>query len=437
MFVLGLECMNCHKEYSLQRMFEGCPNCRSEGFVANLVVNYDFKEIKKKLNRKILEQRGKVGLSKYLELLPIENGISFGTLGEGSTPLIQCKKLGQELGIEKLYIKDESRNPTGSFKDRLAFVGTTIALQFGSKNIVAAGGNMAAATAAYGAKCGLGVISLETLTESNIAILQTIVYGGNVVMLERYDQRYALMKRCVDEYGCHPVSSYTHSPTGDPYSQEGSKTIAYEICEELGWRSPDKVIVPTGQGFCLHGIWNGFRDFYQIGLIDSLPSMFAAESASGGSLAITKDVKNIKTVEPKETVARHAVAARGSYKGFRAIIDSGGSSITLMDKDVLEAVDILAKKEGIFSSATSATAIAALKKYVIEGKIEKDEIIVCIITAGGFKDADILSQALPSIPRPIAEDWELFVTFLAENYNFVLSKLAYHNLCQRRKRGTT
>lgn len=421
MFALGLECMNCQKEYPLQRMFEGCPNCKSEEFVANLVVSYDFNKIKKKLDRKILQGRGKVGLSKYVELLPIKKAISFTTLGEGGTPLIWCRKLGQELGIKNIYIKDESRNPSGSFKDRLACVGTTVALQFGSKHIVAAGGNMAAAAAAYGAKYGLDVISFETLNESRIAILQTIVYGGKAVVLEKYDERYALMKRCVDEYGCHPVSSYTHSPTGDPYSQEGSKTIAYEVCEDLGWRSPDKVIVPTGQGFCLHGIWNGFRDFYRIGLIDSFPSMIASESSSGGSLSMTKDAKDIKTVEPEGTVARHAVAAKGSYKGFRAIIDSGGSSIMVTDNEVLEAVNVLAKSEGIFSSTTSATAIAAMKKYLKEGKIDKDEIVVCVITAGGFKDTDILSQGLPQIPNALGADWEIFVTFLEDNYHFAIS----------------
>ena len=413
--------MNCHKQYPLQRMFEGCTNCRSEEFSANLVVKYDFNKIKRKINRKILEERGNTGLSKYLELLPIKKGMSLATLGEGGTPLIQCRILGRELGLENLYIKDESRNPTGSFKDRLACVGATVALQFGSKNIVAAGGNMAAAAAAYAAKYGLGAISLEIPTESRISILQTTVYGGKAVVLEEYDQRYALMKRCVEEYGCHPVSSFTHSPTGDPYSQEGSKTIAYEICENLGWRSPDKVIVPTGQGFCLHGIWNGFRDFNRIGLIDSLPSMVAAESSSGGSLAATKDVKYIKTVEPKGTVARHAVAPKGSYKGFRAIIDSGGSSTMVTDREVLDAVNILAKSEGIFSSTTSATAIAAMNRCLKEGKIEKDEIVVCVITAGGFKDADILSQALPQIPKPIAPEWESFIAFLAENYHFTMS----------------
>ena len=418
MCFFALECMNCLESYSLHRMFEGCPNCKTEEFTANLVVKYDFEQIKRMVNRKTLKDRCKVGLSKYVELLPVRNVSSLATLGEGNTPLIRCTKLGQELGIENLYIKDESRNPTGSFKDRLACVGTTVALQFGSKSIVAGGGNMASAASAYGAKYGLDVISFETLTESRIAILQTMLYGGYVVVLEKYDQRYALMKICVEKHGSHPVSSYTPSPSGDPYSQEGSKTIAYEICEDLGWRSPDRVIVPTGQGFCLHGIWNGFKDFYGIGLIDSLPSMIASESSSGGSFTKTKDVQHIRTVEPKMGIARHAVAPKGSYKGYKAIVDSNGSSVMVTDEEVLEAVYALARSEGVFASTTSATAVAALKQYVKEAKIDKDETVVCVITAGGFKDTDVLGTTTLQIPNAIGADWKTLVSFLKQKYNF-------------------
>lgn len=418
--MLALKCMHCGKEYPLKRMFEGCPNCKSENFAANLVVKFDLKQIKKVLSREVLKERSKLGLSKYLELLPIEKTTSLATLGEGQTPLIKCEKLGQLLGMSNLYVKDESRNPTGTFKDRKACVGTSVALQFGLRNIVAGGGNMGTAAAAYGAKYGLGVISFETLGESKAAILQTLAYGGKVILLKRYEDRYELIKKCVDECGCYPVSSYTPSPTGDPYSQEGTKTIAYEICEDLGWKVPDKVIVPTGQGFCLYGIWNGFLDFYEIGLIESFPSMIAAESSSGGSFTKTekRDPKYIKTIEPKATVARHAVAPKGSYKGLKAIIDSDGCSVTVTDEEVVNAVRLLARSEGIFSSTTSATAIAALKKLLGEGRISRDELVVCVITGGGLKDIDIIDTVLEKVPEPIGSDWRALETLLDENYGF-------------------
>jgi len=418
--MLGLKCMHCGKEYPPKRMFEGCPNCKSENFTANLIVEFDLKKIKKVLNRKALKGRGKLGLSKYIELLPIKETTSFATLGEGQTRLIKCEKLGQLLGMNNLYIKDESRNPTGTYKDRKACIGTSIALQFGLHNIVAGGGNMGTAASAYGAKYGLGVISFETLSESKAAILQTLAYGGKVIPLKKYEDRYELMKRCVDEYGCYPLSSYTSSPTGDPYSQEGVKTIAYEICEDLGWRVPDKVVVPTGQGFCLYGIWNGFIDFYKIGLIESFPSMIAAESSSGGSFTKTekRDPKYIKTVQPKTTVARHAVAPKGSYKGFKAIIDSDGCSVTVTDEEVVNATKLLARSEGIFSSTTSATTIAALKKVLGKGRISRDELVVCIITGGGLKDIDIIDKVLRKVPEPIGSDWRAFETLLDKDYGF-------------------
>jgi threonine synthase len=255
-------------------------------------------------------------------------------------------------------------------------------------------------------------------TESQLAVFQTMVYGGKVVILKEYDHRCALMKECVRKYGCHPVSSYTPSPTGDPFSQEGSKTIAYEICQDLDWQAPDKVIVPTGQGFCLHGIWKGFQDFYRMGLIDALPSMIAGESSSGGSFTKTRDARHIRTVEPKAGLARHAVAPKGSYKGYRAIVDSNGSSVMVTDQEVLEAVYALARSESVFARTTSAVAIAALKGCIEEQRINGDETVVCVVTAGGIKDADLLLGSSSRIPNAIEAGWNTMASFLKEEYDF-------------------
>ncbi len=419
MYETNLTCLNCGKEYPLGRMFEGCPQCREENFAANLVVDYDYELIKERIDRNVLEKRKGHGIWKYEELLPMRSEGKKITLGEGETPLLECDKLGAELGI-KLYVKDESRNPTHSHKDRLISVGASVATKFRSKYLIAGGGNAAAATSAYGARYNLETISFERTHESKQAILQTLSYGGKIVYLKRpYEDRNGLMKKCVDVLKAYPVSSYTPSPTGNPYNQEGYKTIAYEICEQLNWDVPDKVIVPAEMGFSLYGVWRGFVDFYEMGLIDSLPNMIGAESAAGGSLTQTflSGSEKIKKVIPKKTIARHAVGPKVSYKGYRAIKDSNGRAVTVEDDEIMNVLLALARKEGIYSSTTSATTLAAAKKLRNDGYINEDSTVVCVMTAGGLKDPDHIEKNFPELPEPIEGDWEKFKALTKNRYN--------------------
>jgi threonine synthase len=212
------------------------------------------------------------------------------------------------------------------------------------------------------------------------------------------------MKACVDELHFQPVSSYTSFPTGDPYSQEGEKTVAYEICEELGWRAPDKVLVPVGQGFALSGIWSGFVDLHELGLIDSLPAMIAVESQAGQAFATTRvGGPGASAVLPEgASVARHACSSRAAYKGLRAVEDSGGFSVVVGEKEILDHALALAQKDGVLPSTTSATTLAALRSLVDAGQIRGSEQVVCVITATGLKDVDLLQKAVRPMPGPIA-----------------------------------
>jgi len=419
MYETNLTCLNCGKEYPLGRMFEGCPHCREEDFAANLVVDYDYETIKEKINRNTLEKRKGCGIWKYEELLPIRSEGKRITLGEGGTPLLECNRMGAELGVKTLYVKDESRNPTHAWKDRLVSVGAfTAARRFGSKYIAVAGGNTAASTSAYGAKYNLKTISFERLDESNQAILQTLSYGGKIVRIKSFEDRYKLMKKCVDDLKAHPMSSYTPSPAGDPYSQEGYKTIAYEICEQLNWDVPEKVIVPTGQGIGLSGVWRGFVDLYEIGLIESLPNMIAAEACGSLTQTFLSGSERIKEVVPRETIARHVLDSKASYKGYRAIKDSDGMAVTASsDDEIMSALLSFAKKEGIFFSTTSAVTLVAIQKLKEKGYITSDSIIVCVMTAGGLKDPDHIEKNFPELPEPIEGDWEKFKALMKTHYN--------------------
>ncbi|MBU7013161.1 MAG: pyridoxal-phosphate dependent enzyme [Theionarchaea archaeon] len=422
MYETHLKCLKCGTEYELMRMFEGCPHCRKEDFSSNVYVDYDYEKIKEAMSKTTLERRRGLGIWKYEELLPVTSKEGVITLGEGETPLLECNTLSKKLKISPLFAKDESRNPTHTFKDRSAAVGAAVAKKFGSNHLIAGGGNTAAAAAAYGARSHLQVISFENVDESGQAILQTLSYGGKVIYLNQYEARYNLMKKCVDTLHAHPVSSYTPSPTGDPYSEEGRKTVAYEICEQLHWEVPDMVIVPTGMGFGLYGIWRGFCDFHTLGLTDSVPKMVAVESAAGGSLTkafLNKDEK-IKRVVPQETVARHILVPKVSYQGYRAVKDSNGKVLTVEDDEIMEAVFSLARTEGIYASTTSAAAVAAARNLRATGYIDKNDTVVCVITGGGVKDPDFIEKEVPHTPDPIGDDWEIFKSVMKKYYNVLL-----------------
>jgi threonine synthase len=420
MYETHLRCVRCGKTYELTRLFEGCSHCKEEKSVSNLIVSYDYEKIKEAIKKNHWEKKKDGGIWKYSELLPGKNEKNKVTLGEGGTPLLPCKRMGKELDLDSFYVKDESRNPTHTFKDRIISVGTAVAVEFGSHYVMAGGGNTAAAASAYSARHGLEVISFETPFESQQAVMQTRSYGGNVVYLARYEDRYALMKRCVDTLHGHPVSSYTPSPTGDPYSYEGYKTIAYELCEQH--EVPEFVIVPTGQGNGLHGIWRGFVDLFELGMIDSLPRMVAAESTAAGTLtrALHSKKKRIEEVVPRETVARQTRIPQVSYQGYRAVVDSDGTAVMVDDTETMNTLMTLARKEGIFSSTTSAVALAAAKKLREEGDIDKTSTVVCVITGGGLKDPDYIMDPLAIPQTPIEGTWKTFTAFMKMQYGLLL-----------------
>jgi threonine synthase len=215
------------------------------------------------------------------------------------------------------------------------------------------------------------------------------------------------MKQCVDVLGFHPLSSYTAYPTGDPYSQEGDKTIAYEVCEDLGWKAPNKVLVPAGQGLILSGFWGGFVDLFELGLIESLPIMIGVESFAGRAFSGTRvGGPKLDQMRPEgATIARHACASRAALKGLKAIADSKGYSVAVAEDDILNGAISLAREDGVLPSTTSSTTIAALGQLVHSGLLETTDTIVCVITASGLKDVDLLERGvepMPSIPPDLA-----------------------------------
>ena len=420
-----LKCQKCGSEYSLEKLFEGCPNCKTDKMIANLEVDYDYESIMNVLSREVLEKRREEGIWKYKELLPVTNEKAMITLGEGHTALIKCERLGRKIGLENLYVKDESRNPTWSFKDRLCCAGVAKGLEFGVKVVsVSSYGNLGASAAAYAARAGMDcvVFTPSFVPETMLTLLQ--VYGAKVVRITTPEGRWELESTCVREHNWYPLGTYTTpTPTGNPYGDDGYKTIGYEICEQLNWDVPDKVFVPTSYGGGLWGTWKGFHEFKKIGLIEKEPPrMVAVEPAALGPLtnAISKGLDYIEKMPLKSTVAFSIAGTISSYRALKTIHDSRGTAITVTDEEITEMQKLLASTEGIYSEMASVAPIAGAKKLREEGGVQEDETIVCVLTSTGLKFPETTKTVLPELHPVIEPSWNPFKKLMKQRYNILI-----------------
>jgi len=345
-----------------------------------------------------LEKRP-ITLWRYHELLPIENKAKIVDLGAGYTPLRECKRLAKTLGIRRLYVKDDTVNPTGSFKDRPSTVAVSKALEFGFEAVgCASTGNLAAATAAHAAKAGLPCyVFIPADTEIN-KVLQAATYGANIIAVKgTYDEANRLAAQASDEYDWALVNINIR-----PYYTEGSKTLAYEICEQLGWRAPDNIVIPVGSGALLCAIWRGLKQFRSLGVVDELETRLIAAQPLGCSPIVEAFKSNMEDVIPLEkpdTITKSLAIGDpgdGIYV-LKALRESGGTAESATDEEILEGIALLAKTEGIFTEPAGGVTLAALRKLLDAGEIQKDEEVVCCVTGSGFKAANTI---LRTVPKP-------------------------------------
>jgi threonine synthase len=336
-------------------------------------------------------------LWRYHELLPIENKEKIVDLGAGFTPLRKCKRLARTLGIRRLYVKDDTVNPTGSFKDRPSTVAVSKAIEFGFKAVgCASTGNLAAATAAHAAKADLPCyVFIPSNTETN-KVLQAATYGASIISVKgTYDQANRLAAQASDEYDWALVNINIR-----PYYTEGSKTLAYETCEQLGWKAPDNIIVPMGSGALLCAIWRGLKQFRSLDLINDLKTRLIGAQPLGCSPivnAFKSHQEDIIPIENPETITKSLAIGDpgdGIYV-LEALRESGGIGESASDDEILEGIKLLAKTEGIFAEPAGGVTIAVLKKLLDAGEIARDEEIVCCVTGSGFKAADTILKTAP------------------------------------------
>ncbi len=386
--IMHLECIACGKKYGEDDIVYSCRRCGDL-----LEVKYDYEVLKERL-RESDWRSFPLSVWRYRHLMPVHEASKIVSLNEGGTGLHQCKRLGNLLGVKRLYVKNEGENPTGSFKDRGMTVGVTKAVEFGMKMVICAStGNTAASLAAYAAKAGLQCIVL--IPSGKIAygkLAQAMVYGAKVVQIRgNFDQSLKIVLELSEKHRrVYLLNSV------NPFRIEGQKSLAYEICDQLEGEAPDKVIVPVGNAGNISAIWKGFSDFYKLNLISSLPQMIGIQAE--GAAPIAKAVKtgntNITPVDKPETVATAIrIGAPLSWKkAMRAIRESKGTAETVTDQEILEAQRMLARHEGLFVEPASASSIAGLRKLLELGKIDKDDTTVCVATGHGLKDPDIVMQ---------------------------------------------
>lgn len=389
-FIKFLRCRECGEEYPPTKIY-ACEHC-----FGPLEVVYDTDSIN--ISRSLIESRSKT-LWRYRELLPLKSYKTVIDLGAGFTPLQECKRLAEALNLRRLYVKNDTVNPTGSFKDRPASVAVSKALEFNFRAVgCASTGNLAAATAAHAARAGLPCYVFIPLNIERSKVLQAAAYGAKIIAVRgTYDDANRLAAQTSDEYNWALANINIR-----PYYVEGSKTIAFEVCEQLGWRAPDNIIVPMGSGALLCAVWRAIKQFEETGLIDGSGTRLVGAQPEGCSpiaKAFKANSDEVSPVEKPSTIAKSlAIGDPGDgVYALKAIRESKGFAEYATDEEIIEGMRLLAKIEGIFAEPAGGVSIAVLKKLVEYREISRDEEVVCCVTGSGFKSSELFLNLTSNI----------------------------------------
>ena len=328
-------------------------------------------------------------MARYRRFLPVTDATPDLTLGEGFTPLVHARRLGDALGLRNLFLKVEGQNPTGSFKDRGMVMAVAKAAEAGATALVCAStGNTSASAAAYGAAAGMEVIVV--LPKGQIAVgklLQALVAGARVVAVDgNFDQALAIV-RALAEQDDHPVTLVN---SVNPFRLEGQKTAAFEICDDLG-RAPDILAIPVGNAGNISAYWAGFSEYRADRLVDSTPAMWGFQAAGAAPLVVGHRIERPETIATAIRIGDpaswdKAVAARDA---------SGGRIAAVTDEEILAAYRALARHQGVFCEPASAASLAGVTKATAAGELDPDALVVCVLTGHGLKDPTTAERQVP------------------------------------------
>jgi len=391
-FVAGLTCHLCGATYPPKALWV-CSDC-----LGPLEVSYDYDAVRSVVTRELIEARPR-SLWRYRELLPVDEPKT--GFNSGFTPLLRATRLAEELGVDELYIKDDSVNhPTFSYKDRVVPVAATRAVELGFPVFgCASTGNLAGSVAAHAARLGLPCYVFIPYDLEPGKVLGAAIYNPTIVAVEgNYDDVNRLCTQIADRYGWGFANINVRS-----YYAEGAKTMGFEIAEQLGWRYPDHIVSPVAGGTLLPRIYKGLREFSEVGLVSGrLPKIHAAQPEGSAPVvrALQSGAEFPDPVKPN-TIAK-SLAIGNPADGFqvvKVVNETGGTGAMVSDEEILDAISLLARTEGIFTEPAGGTTLAATRALIRQGAIKRNESVVVCITGNGYKTAEVM---IDRVTKPVA-----------------------------------
>ena len=387
-YVLGLRCRECGREYAADPVYT-CEWC-----FGPLEVAYDYDAIRKATTRESIAA-GPSNIWRYADLLPTSGDASVD-LGTGCTPLVRADRLAEELGLGEVWVKNDTRNPTNSFKDRVVSVALSKAIEFGFKTVACAStGNLANSVAAHAARAGLRSYVFIPSDLEQGKVVATAVYGGNLVAVRgNYDDVNRLCAELAGTYEWAFVNVNVR-----PYYAEGSKTLAFEVAEQLGWCAPDHVVVPVASGSLLTKIEKGFRELHSVGLLDDEPRVRVSGAQALGCAPVATawldEADTIRPVKPN-TIAKSLAIGNPAdgYFALDTVRRTGGGFAAVSDDEVVEGMRLLARTEGIFAETAGGVTVATLRRLAADGVVTPDERVVVYVTGHGLKTLEAVAPVV-------------------------------------------
>lgn len=393
------QCLDCNRELETTSGAMICPDCGG-----NLDLVWNAAAVNRLVDPGRLDLSRDRSLWRYRHLLPLHGDLDPLPVRVGGTPLHGGGAIGKRLGMKRLLLKDDTGNPSASFKDRASLVATLHARESGVETVACAStGNAAASLAGITAALEMKCIIFVPENAPRPKLTQILISGARIVRIKgSYDDAFELCEKSAHRFGW-----YSRSTGVNPYTVEGKKTAAFEIAQDLAWRPPDCVVVPTGDGNILGGIGKGFLQMRELGWIDRVPRLIAVQAE--GASPLVKAYRTGDAVKPVEafTVADSICVGhpRDATRALAVLRDTGGDAIAVSDESILSAVRSLARERGIFAEPSAAAALAGLEKGLEAGMIDRAEQVVLLITGHGLKDIATAS-ALIEAPEPVEADLE-------------------------------
>ena len=390
--VLYGKCVKCGKTYDA---VPDLTNCECGG-ILDIVYDYDY--IRTRLTKEKLAARQDHTMWRYRELLPVEEDTPNTPLRVGWSPLYEEPRLAEQLGLKRLWVKDDGQNPTASLKDRASAMAVAKAREAGAKVIACSStGNAASSLAGNAAAAGLKTYIFVPSRAPKGKVAQLMTFGATVISVQgSYEETFELSKQAIDRWGW-----YNRNAAINPYLSEGKKTVALEIMEQLSWQVPDYIAISVGNGCTIAGLWKGLKDLYAIGFIDRLPRLISAQAE--GCCPINRAIAENKPWEPmEENTLADSIAVgvpRNADKALTAIRESDGIVVNVSDQEIMAAPQLLGRTCGVFGEPAGVTGAAGVKKLCEQGVIGKDDTVVSVVTGNGLKD---VANAIKAAGEPIS-----------------------------------